>query len=173
MWGSEFHGSGGFARLQDSTAFRKSPQGIPISLPPPCTCRAHRRISLPVAAATILSCSAGAPPSTRAVRAKRSMGQSRRGLENASCQPEASFSLWDWETSETPPQSHPTHRGRASRMPTPTLSTCNRRGSGYRLQQSSCGDHTPGGPSLAPPVGLGGKRGEPEQGHRGPLALTS
>lgn len=130
----------------------KSPRSIPISEPPPCACRAHRRISLPVAAATILSCSPGAPLNTRAVRARRSMGQSRRGLENASCQPEASFSLRDWRNHQLPPQSRPLPQ------PIPTLSTCNRQGSACRPQRSSCGGHRPVAPSLAPPVGLGDKR---------------
>lgn len=46
------------------------------------------------------------------------------------------------------------------RAPLPTLSTYNRRESGYMPQRSSCGDHTPGAPSPAPLVGLGGERGE-------------
>lgn len=119
-----------------------------------------------MAAATILSCSPKAPPSTRAVSASRSMGQSRRGLENTSCQPEASFSLLDRGTSSALTPSPPHQQG--SKPPVTALpSTCSRQETEYRPQRSSCGVHTPGAPFRAPPATLRGRAGV-RAGSQGP-----
>ena len=69
------------------------PPNPPISLPLPSARSAQRMISLQDAAATILSWSPKGPPNTLALRATRSISQSKRGLEKVCCHPEVSFNL--------------------------------------------------------------------------------